>query len=559
MAIKEMSARQKKEWKAWEESCKRIREQDGPPVGESASARAVRIKRLLQPEYFEEFARYYFPAYASAPMAWFHKEAWHDVLVARERSNIWEWPRESAKSVFADVFLVCHSLFTGWLQGFILASETDPKACTLLKDVQAQLMHNPRILADFGDFGITGTWLQGYFSTKDGVGFWGFGIGQNPAGTRQGHRRPNLGIVDDADSYSKANNQKLTRARADWVLGEFRGCLATLDSIFIYANNRVHKEGLTAHIAGDIEEGQPLRKGYKRIKVYFTEDPVTHEMKLIEDGGVPAWRERFSVADCQRKIEEMGYRNAMRQLYHLHLQDGGRYTEDMLPWVDPIPLQEYDALCTYCDPAFGESGKACFRAIVLVGRAANQFHILYAWVRQTTSFSAAHYQLYKRIKNRPHSFLAKASDKEVSDGLEIDIPTAPNQYGIKWREKVNCEHWIESNDLQKILLNRIFVDDNNAREEQWYPRFDMEKKAEKIGRIESMEPLAERGLLCFSIVMRGDKDMITLRDQFLGFPDGAIDGPDAVQGALEKLNRKIASKTFKPRTGNYTRKTNRRA
>lgn len=516
MPAKEMSSRERKAWEQWLETCRRIELGKAPIQDASEADKAKRIAKLLKPQNFDKFCQYYFADYCSADFGWFHKEAWEDVLIHRERNNIWEWPRESAKSVFADVFIVTHTLLTGWLDGLILASENEDKAKNLIKDVQAELMYNPRIKADFGDFGITGSWMQGFFQTKEGIGFWAFGLGQNPAGVRNGHRRPNLGIVDDADNKDVARNQKRTKERVDWVLGEFMGCLQKEQRIFIYCNNRIHKEGLTAHISGDLEEGQPLRQGYKRIKVWFTEDPVTREMLLPEQGGVPSWPERFSAETATTVITEMGWRNALRQLYHLHIEEGNVFKEEMLPWVDPLPLSKYDKLATYCDPAYGESGKNCYKVIVLVGLLGMEYHILWAWVQQRGSFAEAQRQLAADIEN----------------GNLLYYPSTAQH-----RERgISCKHYTEANELQKILLTKIYQEENTRYGVAWWPIFDMEKKANKNDRIEAMEPLALHGHLAFNNYLRNDRDMIELRNQFLGFPDGYVDGPDAVQGAITKLD-----------------------
>jgi hypothetical protein len=316
------------------------------------------------------------------------------------------------------------------------------------------------------------------------------------------------------------------------------GCLSTLKRIFIYANNRVAKDGITAHMVGDIEEGSPKNIGFKHIKVFWTEDPITHERKFPEQGGVPAWKERYTIQQAIDKHNDMGYRDGMRQLYHEHITDGKVFTDNNMPWVDPLPLDQYDALISYCDPAFGDSGKGCYRGIVLVGLRGRDFDILWAWVRQNGNFASAQYELAEKIR--------EGSPVKFGDN---------NKYGF--RKQVNCEHWVESNELQKILLKKIYEEENQSRTLSWYPKFDMDKKADKIGRIESLETQADNGHLRFNSALKKDKDMITLRDQFKGFPNGFIDGPDAVEGAISKIRRKIKSITTRNRTGNYKKNLSR--
>lgn len=516
----------RQEQKAWEEYmslCKRIADTDGPDHSETEEAKQKRIKYLLKPGNFFKFVNYYFPKFADSDPAWFHEKAIKDFLDEELRNHIWEWSRESAKSVLGDVFLPAYLLCTGWLEGLILASETSDKACKLIGDLQAQLMYNTRLINDFGDFGITGSWMQGYFQTRDGVGFWAFGIGQNPAGVRNGYRRPNMGIVDDADSKKKYKNQERVKEDLDWIKGDFAGCLQTKKRKFLYSNNRVHKYGLTAHMVGDLEEGDPKNPGYNHIKVYWTEDPKTHKMRLIEDGGVPSWP-RYTVKQAQDKIDDMGYRNAMRQLYHMHIEDGNIFTDDNMPWVKPLPLDRYDAHVIYCDPAFGESGKGCYRAVIHIAKIGLDYHILKVWLKQTGDFAKAQHEMY-------------------TSTLRRDVSIA-------------C--WVESNELQKAHLKRIYKDLNRSLKAPWYPNFDMEKKADKIGRIESLESIADHYHMLFSEAERKNPSMQTLRDQFKAFPNGFVDGPDCVEGGMNKLVKRAVAINFKPRTGKYYRSSKRR-
>lgn len=525
--MQQLTKKEQKEWEAWQEVCIRIKNNSAPPKKESEKEKEARIKRLLDPKNFEEFCIYYFQD-DSAPLAafgWFHKEAIKDVLIKRERNNIWEWPRECAKSVLADLFITAHLLFTGWLDGLILASETQDKAKKLISDLEAHLRHNQRIIHDFGDFGIVGSWLSGEYTTKDGVGFWAFGMGQNPAGVRNGFKRPNLGIVDDADSKKKAKNQQIIEEMVDWIRGDFFGCLQTKERIFIYANNRVAKKGLTAHMVGDIEEDEPKDPAYKHIKVYWTEDPKTHKRLMPEEGGVPCWRENYTIQHCIDRVKDMGYRNAMRQLYHLHIEDGKVFTDANMPWVKILPLHKYDALVTYCDPAFGESGKGCYRGVVLMGKTGQHYDVIDIWLKQTGNFANAQYDFAQRLE--------------------------------KLQTPVNCKHYVESNELQKPYLKKIYRDENLTRDIAWNPTYDMDKKADKIGRIESMETLADNFHLRFNEAYKKKPDMQTLRDQFKGFPNGFIDGPDCVEGGKSKLNQRARSKNFKTRQGKYIRNRNR--
>lgn len=535
--MKQLTAKERKAFEAFLEAGKRIRLHSAAPV-ESIGQKEKRIKRLLKAENFEEFCQYYFANSETelAPFAWFHREAVHNVFVKKARKNLWEWHREAAKSVFADIFIPIFKLCRGELTGLILASENEDKAKNLIKDVENQLRNNRRLISDFGNFGITGTWLQGFFRTNKGIGFWAFGLGQNPAGVREGFLRPNLGIVDDADNKDKAKNQKITKERVDWIQGEFMGCLAKDDRCFIYVNNRVHKEGITAHLAGDVEEDMPLDDSFAHVKAYLTEDPETHEsiypewgtelemlQYLIDAGAQPAWKEYYTLLDCVKKIKDYGRTNSQRQLYHKHVIEGDRFKEENMPWVNPLPLSGYDALVTYCDPAYGDSKKGCYRSVVLIGLKGHFYDILDVWMGRTGSFADAHYRMAQRIEKSGTSMLAG---------------------NVVVRQKVNCPHYVEANPLQKTVLKLIYKDFNLRLKNPWYPRFDNDQKGDKFGRIEALEPLAENLLIRFNVEKKKDKHMRILRDQFKDFPNGMVDGCDAVEGGITKLRKRGVGKSM---------------
>ncbi|WP_420582077.1 hypothetical protein [Reichenbachiella sp.] len=534
-----MSRVSEKEWHLFLDQCQRIGEATEIIQNESDKDQKKRKERLLKVGNFEAFCKYYFPHYIDCDFGWFHHKAAKDILSNQNCFAVLEWAREHAKSVFADVFIPIWLLAKGELSGMLLASETDPKAKVLLSDIEAELRKNKRFIADYGEQNLLGSWTTGHFTTSGGIGFWSFGIGQNPAGVRKAAKRPNYGVVDDASSKKKAKNQTIVKENLDWILGEFMGCLAIKGKRFVFANNRTAKNDLTAHIVGDIEEGDKKREGIKHIKVFATENPKNHKMLLIANGGVPAWKERYTVDHIQTRVGEMGYRNAMRQMYHMHIEDGNVFLPEHLPWVKCLPLDQYDALISYNDPSFKDTKKNDFKAIVLIGKKGKQYHILWAWVRQASKAAmvSAHYDLDEIVHGKQRI-------------IEIE--------GGKLKE-ILCRHYMEANFMQDLLLEEYEIE-GDSRNYQMRIRPDKRSKPDKYGRIEDLSPLGERGYLGFNEKLRKSIDMITLRDQFLAFPNGHDDGPDACEGGIYLLNKQNRNgKTRSYRSGGYTKSKSRAA
>lgn len=529
-----------KAYQSWLDLCVRIQKQTaGVDANETEQQKQIRIKHLLKDENFEEFCKYYFPHYIDSPFGWFHHKAAKEILPNDNVTAALEWAREHAKSVLADVFIPLRLKAKGELTGMILASETEPKAATLIGDIQAELENNRRYVDDFGEQRFSGSWSEGHFITSDGIGFWSFGIGQNPAGVRKAQKRPNYGVIDDAATKKRAKNQALVKQDLDWCLGEFLGCLSIKGKRLVYACNRTAKNDLTAHFVGDVKEGDPIRKGIVHIKVFATEDPRTHKMLFIENGGVPSWKERYTLQQIQRRITEMGWRNAMRQFYHQHIEDGDIFKEEHLPWNDCFALDDYDQLITYNDPSYKGAKKNDFKAIVLVGRKGKYYHIIWAWVRQASRVAmvSAHYDIDEGIRKKTFIPGVKPGHREVI-----------------------CPHYLEANFLQEELYMSEYDSEGESRGKMLRLRSDKRAKPDKFGRIEDLSPLAERGLIVFNKKLQKNIDMITLRDQFLSFPNGHDDGPDAVEGAiylLTKTNRRSDDRPVGKTMGKYKHNSSR--
>ena len=530
-----------KTYKEWLDHSLRIRSTTSTTLQEkqfeTADQKAARIKALLQPRNFEKFCRYYFGHYVDADFGWFHKQAGKDILTNEDVMAALEWPREHAKSVIVDVFIPMFLKAVNQLSGMILASENDTKAAVLLGDLQAEFLENKLFINDFGEQRTIGNWSEGHFVTTDGIGFWSFGLGQNPAGVRKAAKRPNYGVIDDASNKRRSKNQERIKADVDWVLGDFLGCLAIKSSRIVFANNRTCKNDLMAHLVGDVNEGDPIREGIKHIKVFATEDPRTHKKLLIEDGGVPAWRERYTIEQLKKRMAKMGNRNAMRNFYHEDIADGDIFKAQDLPWAPPMQLDKYDALITYNDPSYKDTGDT--KAIVLIGKTGSKYDILWCWVRHASrkSMVQAHYMIDDVLKGRAHT-----------QGI------------IRGKMDNNSPHYLEANFIQEDLFMEEYRNEGDRRGVQLRIRGDKRSKPDKRGRIEDLTPIAESGCLRFNQRLQKDPDMITLRDQFMAFPNGHDDGPDSVEGAIYLLNKRNSShgRERKARTGGYRKSLTRR-
>ena len=517
MILRKWTAKEKKTYEEFQALIERSKNATEPIRDELESEKAARIERLLGN--FAEFCNYYFPHYVSAPFGYFHKEAAKEIESDPTILAVLEWPREHAKSVYVDVLLPMYLKALGQLTGMMIASANEDKAKGLLGDIQAELMGNQRYAEDFGIQYSRGDWQDGSFATADGVGFWAFGRGQSPRGTRKAEKRPNYGVCDDIDDNEIVKNEQRVKDVVNWILSDFYGALSIEGARLIAAGNRIHNRSILAHLVGDITPEDPKREGIYHSKVYAIE--AAPGVEGTEETGQPAWIERYSFEMLNDRISKMGYRASQREFFHRHVLDGNIFKPEHIQWAVFSDVKHYQYLVSYVDPSFKDTKKSDYKAIVLLGKWQDKYYdILWAWVRQAsrTAMVDNHYEMLDLIGD------------------------------------VNARHYIEGNFIQDDFLN-----DYDTAGEQYgfaFPiRSDTRQKPQKEGRIESLSALFERGLVRFNEKYRKSYDMQTLIDQFLGFPNGHDDGPDAVEGAIFKLNEMSRQGSKKARMGKYKRST----
>jgi predicted phage terminase large subunit-like protein len=520
-----LTAAEKKAYDDWQETRKFVRNATENKIdfNETELQKANRIARLKTN--FSAFCEYYLSHYMMEKGAiqptkfgWFHHKAVRTILP--DTLTVLEWSREHAKSVFADIMLPFYLYARGELDGMVIVSSTSEKATKLLGDIQAEFEENKLFIHDYGDLTATGNWQAGQFSTTDGMGFWCFGLGQNPRGIREGAKRPNYCVVDDADTEERCKNETRVDEALNWIRDSLFGCFGLKSGTrFIIAGNRIDKCSIVAKIVGDIEPEDPINPNINHIKVYALENPKTHEMDL---DGVPAWIERYTIAELETRWAICGYRAKMREYFHQHIQEGTIFKDKWWIWGKVPPLTKILGIETYCDPSFTNTKYSDFKAVLSMGKGENgKIYLMDVWIQ-------------------------KASVKQM-----VLV------FYDRWRKYGNkSKYRIEANMLQSLLLDE-FNDMGNELGLHLPIRPDTRKKENKFLRIEAMTPMFERGNIIFDETLRKNANMQTFLGQLLGFPTANDDGPDCAAECLYWLQKISRSSSFVPRTGQYVRDNSR--
>lgn len=488
----------------WKEHCESIQKSNPVDPHESLLSKQSRIHRAKQD--YQYFVNTYFRHYASAPCAHFQLRAARRIKADPNIFAVLEWPREHAKSVHADVLIPLWLKINGQLDGMILVGKNYDDAAGLLSDIQAELQFNPILINDYGAQETLGSWEEGDFVTSDGIEFIAVGRGQSPRGIRNREKRPNYCVVDDIDDDEIVQNPDRVQKVVDWILGSLYGALAIKGSRFVMVGNRIHKKSILAHIVGDTDPEQPKRKG------------VFHSKILAIVNGVPAWKERYTLEELQRKFDRMGYYLTQREFFHNPVVKGKIFRAEWITWGRIPSLRDFDMIVAYFDPSYKPKTTNDYKAVRIWGAKNFRRYLIKSFVRQCSI---------------------------------PDVVKWMYDYYESTRDRASINYYME-----EVFLQGMFFDDFEAEAKlrgYYLPiAGDTRQKPDKFMRIQAIAPLYERGTAIYNETERKDPDMQAGLDQVLGFEKGSNvhdDAPDADEGALFILQKYGRQVSQEPRIG----------
>ena len=456
---------------------------------------------------FEKFVMYFFVDDNTqlAPFGYFHTEAVNN-LFSGHRMQIWEWHRCSAKSLLACLFVPVWLFCKRQLKGMMIVSNTHTRAKELAKDFLLCIQGNAKIHHHFCKKGVPqvyGSLNHNIVSVNEDFTVSCFGMGQNPQGTRKKFNRPNYFVVDDAEQQTQANNKTTVETQVKYITGTVYACCnPNARNYFIFSNNRTSNAGL---VEAFVKWNNKNKKPYLHSKVYLTEDPKTREMKLIKDGGVPAWKENFTIETCEKLLLASGHRSGMRQYYHQDIPDEFFFHISSIKYWDM--KEDFTPSCgyLYCDPAFSTAKHADNSGVVLV---------------------------YHDIK-RAYCIVADMTIDKQNFSESID------RMYTKWThiyQNVPIVQQIEYIGRTVEIDQRL---DNYQKKNQNFLRPELDKglKTEKEKRIMGLDFFIRRAILRFNKDLEGSEVMDTLIEEMekISMPNAHNDGLDALHGAFSQI------------------------
>lgn len=496
-------------YEQWKEHCKRVQSiTDTSVMAHETLAEQDRRKQRLLNNY-AAFCEYYFPHYLTLRdkttgevIRTVHNAPFHNAAAVKVRNTpdlkaVFQWPRGHAKSTHFDIFIPIWLMFQPkrLINFMVVVGKSEDSAVRLLGDIQAELEHNQRLIADFGKQRGSASWQEGEFKAANGVKFLACGRGQSPRGLRDRESRPDYIVIDDLDDDELCRNEKRVNDLTAWVKEALFGALDVGRGRFIMVGNLISKTSVLANIAR-------------------TKGVHVSVIKAVDTNGEPVWKEKWTKEEALAYRDFVGYRAWEKEMMNNPIVDGTIFKAEWIQWRKTLPLREYVQLICYTDPSF-KARKNDYKASILLGkRKDGSIDVIRAMCRQCSVAEMVRwlYNLYE-----------KTGDAAIL-------------------------YMMEAIFAQDILLDD-FEEEGKIRGYQLPLTPDYRQKPDKMARIESISPLWERGLVWYNEKYRETPDMQTLIDQTLALERGSTvhdDGPDACEGGIYYLQRNTRQKNNNP-------------
>jgi hypothetical protein len=501
----------RKKLQSWEEYTKNVSQSTPIDKSESSKDKRDRIKRLEADP--EQWFKYYFPKYTSKPNgqaippAQFHIDASQRVIGNAEWYEVRMWSRECAKSTrtMMETFyitLVGHIIkldgdrnplppakwYRQRKRNVLMVSNSEDNAIRLLAPYKANLETNNRLINDYGQQENHSYWTSKEMITKPGVAFRALGAGQSPRGSRNEQIRPDVLLVDDIDTDEDCRNPKIIKDRWNWIDEALISTRSVSeDTTIIFCGNRIALDTCVVRASKFADQ--------------------TDLVNIRDKDGKSTWPAKNPEWRIDRIFAQKSMFAIQKEYFNNPIIEGAVFKQ--MAYKPAQPLNEYSLLVCYTDPSYKDSEKSDFKATVLIGKWKDEFHVIKAFCKQTTTAEMVdwHYQI-------------------------MDI------VGV-----CGCYYFMEEVFMQDLFYTE-FNKENIARHKAVPITGDQRAKPQKFVRIEStIEPLSRNGKFYLNEEEKSNPHMIALDEQFIAFGPGSRahdDGPDACEGAIWIINNKEA-------------------
>lgn len=468
----------------WEQYRQQVNKSTFIDMSETAAQQSARIAKLEADP--EAWFKYYFPSFAFAEPANFHKKATKRVLSNDRWYEVRAWSRELAKST-RTMMEVLYMTLTGMRYNVLLISNSNENAERLLKPYKINLESNQRITHDYGLQAGASNWTSTEFVTKNGVAFRAVGAGQSPRGSREGEKRIDVILIDDFDTDIDCKNPKIIKEKWEWLEQAVIPTVSVSGKYtFIFCGNIIAKD---CCITRAIEKAN-----------------VADIINIRDKDGKSSWPQKNKEQDIDDILSKISYISQQKEYFNNPITEGTVFQE---MYYKRMKITDYPFFVCYIDLSYKSTKRNDYKAAVMMGKYKNEYHVYLAWLKQGTT-------------------------RELADGLKSLNDHVGGKVPVYWLA--------EENFMQDIIIKELH---ENLKDTNIVITSDTRKKPEKFTRIESsLEPLNKNARLFLNEAEKDNPHMKLLAEQFLALEPGSKahdDGPDATEGAKHIIDIKIVA------------------
>jgi predicted phage terminase large subunit-like protein len=444
----------------------------------------------------EQWFEYYFPrAYSSRPMP-FHTKASQRIINNPEWYEVRMWSRELAKSTRAMMevlylILVGHPTPAGRRKKrcVILTSCTQDNAIRLLRPYKAHLEANQRIINDYGIQEKISPWTDSELLTQDGAYIIAIGLDGQVRGIKNDEIRPDILLMDDVDTDKHCRNIEMVNQYWQKIDEAVLGTRSISDpTTVLWLGNRIAVD----------------------CCIWRAREMADHHdlINIRGQDGTSSWPTKNTEEHIARVLSKRSYAAQQKEYYNNPIVEGSVFKQ--MAWKPAMPIHAYTNLVCYTDPSFKDAKTNDYKATVLVGKYRDEYHVIKAFVEQTTTAEMIqwHYNIMDIVGQRA------------------------------------CYYKMEQVFLQELIIQEFYKTSSTTG--RTIPiTGDQRAKDNKYMRIESLlQPLHANGKLYLNEAEQLNPHMKRLEQQFIAFAPGSRahdDAPDAVEGAVWIINQLAAS------------------
>ena len=489
-------------------------------------------------ESLRAFGRLYLPHHLEKPPSRMHEELYGmlELLSSRPGARVAvAAPRNSAKSTLVTLLYPLWAICHGRFRFVVLLSDTADKACEFLDHIKHELVNNHRLAEDYPDacersgrYPRAPRWRGQEIITANGVKVAAQGVSQNIRGRRHVEARPDLIIVDDAETRENTQTAE-ARAKLDEWFNKSILKAGSKETRVLVVGTIQHYDSLLARLTSKLKSPTWESRIYRSVlawsarpELWQTWAAVLHSreewagasgidaaQKYYEahreamlEGTQVLWPENedyytlmtMRASEGAASFDSEKQNEPVNPADCLFLEEEFRYWDDRYQdAAELIAAVGKNAIWLgACDPSLGKSGKhADDSAIITLLR---------------DSSTGTLYVVDADIQRRK-------PDRIIDNILA---------YQGMWRYS---KFVFESNQFQSLLADELTRRSNVAG--QYLPVEAVHNSSDKVARIQTLQPYVRSGTLQFS------RRHTTLLEQMKLFPKAAHDdGPDALQMAV---------------------------